>query len=336
MPYKRTAFTSGELDMNFGFSNRDGETVHDWVRERMSPFLDGQLSGEEAARFETHVRSCAECREEFEALRTTRQLLRTMPMARLPRAFTLEAVPKRVALPRAFFFLRAASGVAAAVFVALLAASAVLPVSGSAPAAAPAALRAAQPAATAPADGQHPAAAAAASQAPQREAPAAAESKAAPAGGAAAPALPGTVPAATPQGQLTAPQAPAAAPPAAAAPAPALGLAQAVPTPRPSVPGQPSAPTVERPATSNTGTAADTSRGSAEPSSTVQPGPTPFEPGSSSVTTQAETPAEASSPRDQGRLTHLLLPFQFATGALTLVLALASGAVWWAHRRTHP
>lgn len=296
--------------MSFGAFSKDGETVHDWARERMSPYMDGQLSPTEAAQLETHIESCAECADELRALRTTRQLLRTMPSVRLPRAFTLEAAPRRQALPRLFYFLRTATAVTAAVFVALLAASVVLPVSGWAPASAPAALRAAQPAVTAPA-----AAPAAGSQAPQRAAPAAAESKAAPAAQAPAPV----------------PQAPAAAP------APAVGSAQAAPTPRPSVPGQASAPTAHATVPSAAGsTAADSSNALPKASSAAEPSPSTHEPARSSAAVQSEKLGQPPTGPDRGTLSHLLLPFQLAAAGLAVIFALASSTIWWIHRRRRP
>ncbi len=239
--------------MTSGVFNTDGETAHDWARERMSPYMDGQLSPAEAAQLEAHIRNCVECANELLALRTTRQLLQAMPSVRLPRAFTLEAAPRRQVLPRAFFFLRTATAVTAAVFVALLAASLVLPFSGPAPASAPAVLQSRPPAAAAPAQAQHPtAASAAASQAPQRAAPAGAESKAAPAAGAASSSSSGVTPNKL-QAPAPVPQAPAAAP-ADTASAPPKASPSAEPGPSSSAIGRSSTTTqAEKPAQTSAG-----------------------------------------------------------------------------------
>lgn len=286
--------------MTFGSFDRNGKMVHDWVRERMSTFLDGRLSGNEVAELKAHLGRCAACRGELRALRATRQILRAMPMARVPRAFTLEAAPSRAALPRSFFFLRTATAMAAAAFVALLAASTVLPVSSPIPASAPALLQSRQPAATAPVGTERSSEApSAASQA----APAGAQSKSAPATGAASPA----------------------------------GPAQPPPTPGPSATGTASAPAVQQLAPSRSApAAADSNAAPVKPVATTEPSPSQAMPGYTSATAPGVKPQQPSPGQPQGSLSYLLLPLQLAAGALTGVFALASGAVWWVHRRRRP
>ena len=262
--------------------------AHDWAREKMSAFLDGQLAGSEVAEFEAHLTGCAPCRNEMQAIRTTRQLLRAMPMARLPRPFTLEAAPRRAVLPRVFFLLRGASAVAAAAFVALLAVSAILPTAGPVSTSAPAFQTGQRGAAPVASQTSSEASSAASQGLPQRTAPAAAASKPAPQVGAAAPAVAGAAAVPNPKEPVSTQAAPAAVP------APALGSAQVPP--------------------------ANGEAGATAPQSAA---PAP----------RAVTPEQAPSATVLTPPSRALLPLQFLAGALAVAFAIASGAVWWIHRR---
>ncbi len=277
----------------FKRNSRDGESAHEWARARMSAFLDGQLQGEEGALLETHLRGCGPCTEELRALRMTRQLLRAMPATPLPRAFTLQAAPSPSRLPGSFFFLRTATAMAATAFVALLAASAVLP--GGVPAAAPAPSQfsGAAPAGTRPPSIQAPAA----QSAPQR----AAAPAAAPAPTAAAAAAP-VAPRAAPAGQA----------------APSEGAA---PAPQPSAPTAQPAPGTGAAAAQDTATSGATGQAKSAPAPAPTPAPT---------VAPAPEPLAASRPSGGGAP---LLPFQLAAAALTTIFAVASGAIWWIARR---
>jgi len=57
--------------------------------EQLSALLDEQLSDEERAACEIHLRSCRQCRSALESLRQTVALLRALPMPDLPRSFIL-------------------------------------------------------------------------------------------------------------------------------------------------------------------------------------------------------------------------------------------------------
>jgi len=57
--------------------------------ERLSAYLDGALSSREAARMEARLREDPTLQEALEELRRTSRLLRTLPMVRVPRNFTL-------------------------------------------------------------------------------------------------------------------------------------------------------------------------------------------------------------------------------------------------------
>lgn len=57
--------------------------------EQLSALLDEQLSDEERAACEAHLRSCPQCRSELADLRQTVALLHALPTPELPRSFTL-------------------------------------------------------------------------------------------------------------------------------------------------------------------------------------------------------------------------------------------------------
>ncbi len=57
--------------------------------EALSSYLDNQLTPQERARLETHLKQDAELRQALEDLRRTRALLRSQPLLRAPRNFTL-------------------------------------------------------------------------------------------------------------------------------------------------------------------------------------------------------------------------------------------------------
>jgi anti-sigma factor RsiW len=79
------------------------ETGHDYVRDRLSEYLDGQLLGQERQAVEEHLAACGSCRWELQTLRQTVLWTRNLPTMPVPRSFTLPvpaAVPARSARPR--------------------------------------------------------------------------------------------------------------------------------------------------------------------------------------------------------------------------------------------
>lgn len=70
-------------------------THSDWEQqhERLSAYLDGELTSAERSTIEAHLSGCDECQRELAALRKTRDLLRALPAPALPRAFTLPEQP---------------------------------------------------------------------------------------------------------------------------------------------------------------------------------------------------------------------------------------------------
>lgn len=71
----------------------------DWQlqRERLSAYLDGEVSADDRTALEAHLPGCAQCQHELAALRQTRALLATLPAPSLPRSFMLPAEPARIA-----------------------------------------------------------------------------------------------------------------------------------------------------------------------------------------------------------------------------------------------
>jgi len=61
----------------------------------LSAYLDGEVTSRERARAEAHLAECPACAGELRALQATVSLLREMPSAPLPRAFTIPATAAR-------------------------------------------------------------------------------------------------------------------------------------------------------------------------------------------------------------------------------------------------
>lgn len=62
---------------------------HEYVLERLSPYIDEQLQVKERARVEAHLSTCPSCRKELQTLQWTRSLLRQAPPVPLPRSFVI-------------------------------------------------------------------------------------------------------------------------------------------------------------------------------------------------------------------------------------------------------
>jgi len=54
------------------------------AKELFSPYLDGAVTGTEMLAQQKHMSNCAECNEEYEALRRTQQLLMSVPRPKVP------------------------------------------------------------------------------------------------------------------------------------------------------------------------------------------------------------------------------------------------------------
>ncbi|MEA4908157.1 MAG: zf-HC2 domain-containing protein [Anaerolineaceae bacterium] len=91
---------------------------HDW--QLLSEYLDGELSPRDRQALEQRLQQQAELRAGLEELRTTRDALRSVPMRRVPRNFTLtpEMVQvRRPVLPGLFNVLRLSSAAAAVLVI---------------------------------------------------------------------------------------------------------------------------------------------------------------------------------------------------------------------------
>jgi hypothetical protein len=91
---------------------------HSRFRRDLSAYLDDMLSERARRRLEAHLDSCEACRQELAELRGTVEALGSLPMAEVPRSFTLAAAPvaevrPRPAARRLEFGLRLATATAA-------------------------------------------------------------------------------------------------------------------------------------------------------------------------------------------------------------------------------
>jgi anti-sigma factor RsiW len=62
---------------------------HEYVLDRLSLYIDRQLTVKERDRVETHLRSCPSCREELQTLQWTKDLLQQVPVVPVPRSFVI-------------------------------------------------------------------------------------------------------------------------------------------------------------------------------------------------------------------------------------------------------
>ncbi len=70
------------------------------VTDNLSAYLDNRLRPKERARFEAHLRTCAQCRQDLRSLQYSIGLLKQMPVMRAPRSFALSDEQAAQALPR--------------------------------------------------------------------------------------------------------------------------------------------------------------------------------------------------------------------------------------------
>ena len=68
---------------------RSSKTECDVMRDELSAYSDKELDPAERTRIESHIQSCQACREEFESLRKTSNLLQQLPDVKLRRSFTI-------------------------------------------------------------------------------------------------------------------------------------------------------------------------------------------------------------------------------------------------------
>ncbi|KPJ51572.1 MAG: hypothetical protein AMJ38_00060 [Dehalococcoidia bacterium DG_22] len=73
---------------------------HRRFRRDLSAYVDNMLSEQARRRLEAHLDSCQACRQELAELRSTVEALGSLPMAEVPRSFTLAAAPVAEVRPR--------------------------------------------------------------------------------------------------------------------------------------------------------------------------------------------------------------------------------------------
>jgi anti-sigma factor RsiW len=84
------------------FGKPDAKTEHTYFEERLSAYLDDELSPQEQAAVEEHLATCEACQWDLDTLRQTVQWTRELPTLTVPRVFTVPAPaePERAARRR--------------------------------------------------------------------------------------------------------------------------------------------------------------------------------------------------------------------------------------------
>ncbi|MBN1580420.1 MAG: zf-HC2 domain-containing protein [Anaerolineae bacterium] len=96
---------------------------HQYVSERLSAYLDRQVSDRQVEQIKTHLETCEQCQQELETLLWTKRLLRQVPVVPVPRSFVVreaDVEPARVAPRRRLFAMQWATAVVALLFVVVL------------------------------------------------------------------------------------------------------------------------------------------------------------------------------------------------------------------------
>lgn len=79
---------------------RRDTTDHVYVTERLSAYLDGELSPQEQRAVSQHLATCQTCRWQFDSLQQTVQWTRELPTIPVPRVFTIPAPAQPVPAAR--------------------------------------------------------------------------------------------------------------------------------------------------------------------------------------------------------------------------------------------
>ncbi len=98
----------------------DERSKHQYYEERLSAFLDGELSPQERSAVERHVATCQDCQWNLETLRQTVQWMRELPTVAVPRAFTVRVPTQPARAPRRRWTVPVLQGATALVAVLLL------------------------------------------------------------------------------------------------------------------------------------------------------------------------------------------------------------------------
>lgn len=98
----------------------DHQTEHRYIEDRLSAYLDGELTPKERAAVDAHLATCRACRLSLETMRQTIRWTRGLKPVPLPRVFTIQAPPQPVRAARpglALPLMRAATVAVAVLFL---------------------------------------------------------------------------------------------------------------------------------------------------------------------------------------------------------------------------
>jgi predicted anti-sigma-YlaC factor YlaD len=82
------------------FQKSSDATEHGYVEERLSAYLDSELSSQERMAVDHHLARCQDCRWNLKTMRQTVQWTRELPTVPVPRVFTIPAPAQAVRAPR--------------------------------------------------------------------------------------------------------------------------------------------------------------------------------------------------------------------------------------------
>ncbi len=79
---------------------RDEKTEHGYVEERLSAYLDGELTPQERGIVERHLATCQDCHWNLDTLRQTVRWVQELPSVPVPRVFTIPVSAQPARAPR--------------------------------------------------------------------------------------------------------------------------------------------------------------------------------------------------------------------------------------------
>jgi hypothetical protein len=82
------------------FGKRGRKTEHQYVKDRLCAYLDGELSSRERSAVEQHLETCRACRWQLDTLRQAVQWTGELPCVSLPRTFTIPLPVQPAPAPR--------------------------------------------------------------------------------------------------------------------------------------------------------------------------------------------------------------------------------------------
>lgn len=97
-----------------------GTTDHGYFEERLSAYLDGELTSREQEAVKHHLETCSACQWDLETLEQTIQWTRELPALTVPRVFTIPVPPEPVRSPRRWNLLPVLQGATALIAVLLV------------------------------------------------------------------------------------------------------------------------------------------------------------------------------------------------------------------------